>query len=53
MRANYQPDLARGFVALDADDYQTVLDVNLTGTISRCSRASARCSTTAARRTRA
>ncbi len=33
MRANYQPDLARGFVALDADDYQTVLDVNLTGTI--------------------
>ena len=33
MRANFQPDLARGFVALDADDYQTVLDVNLTGTI--------------------
>src|SRR6476660_4895669 len=33
MKANYQPDLARGFVALDADDYQTVLDVNLTGTI--------------------
>ena len=33
MRANYEPDLARGFVALDADDYQAVLDVNLTGTI--------------------
>ena len=33
MKANYQPDLARGFVALDDDDYQSVLDVNLTGTI--------------------
>jgi len=33
MKANYQPDLARGFVDLDADDYQSVLDVNLTGTI--------------------
>ena len=33
MKANFQPDLARGFVALDADDYQAVLDVNLTGTI--------------------
>src|SRR6478609_723199 len=33
MRSNYQPDLACGFVALDPDDYQTVLDVNLTGTI--------------------
>ncbi len=33
MKANYEPDLARGFVALDADDYQAVLDVNLTGTI--------------------
>ena len=39
----------RGFVELDADDWQTVLDVNLTGTSSRCSRASARCSTTAVR----
>jgi NAD(P)-dependent dehydrogenase (short-subunit alcohol dehydrogenase family) len=33
MKANFQPDLARGFVALDADSYQAVLDVNLTGTI--------------------
>ena len=33
MKANRQPDLARGFVALEADDYQAVLDVNLTGTI--------------------
>jgi NAD(P)-dependent dehydrogenase (short-subunit alcohol dehydrogenase family) len=33
MKANFQPDLARGFVALDDDDYQSVLDVNLTGTI--------------------
>jgi NAD(P)-dependent dehydrogenase (short-subunit alcohol dehydrogenase family) len=33
MKANYEPDLARAFVGLDADDYQAVLDVNLTGTI--------------------
>lgn len=33
MRARFQPDLARGFVELDVDEWQTVLDVNLTGTL--------------------
>ena len=33
MRARFEPDPARGFVNLDVDDWQTVLDVNLTGTL--------------------
>src|SRR3954469_1488822 len=33
MRERYEPDRARGFVNLDIDDWQSVLDVNLTGTL--------------------
>jgi NAD(P)-dependent dehydrogenase (short-subunit alcohol dehydrogenase family) len=33
MRERYEPDPARGFVNLDIDDWQSVLDINLTGTL--------------------
>ncbi len=33
MQERFVPDAARGFVNLDVDDWQTVLDVNLTGTL--------------------
>jgi NAD(P)-dependent dehydrogenase (short-subunit alcohol dehydrogenase family) len=33
LRERYETEPARGFVALDVDDWQTVLDVNLTGTL--------------------
>jgi len=33
MRERFEPDPARGFVNLDLDDWQSVLDVNLTGTL--------------------
>ena len=33
MRERYEPDPARGFVKLDIDDWQSVLDINLTGTL--------------------
>ena len=33
MRERYEPDPTRGFVNLDIDDWQSVLDINLTGTL--------------------
>ncbi len=33
MRERYEPDPARGFVNLDIDGWQSVLDINLTGTL--------------------
>ena len=33
MRERFEPDPARGFVNLDVDDWQSVLDINLTGTM--------------------
>ncbi len=33
MQARFEPDPARGFVDLDMDDWQSVLDINLTGTL--------------------
>ncbi len=33
IRERYEPDPARGFVNLDIDDWQSVLDINLTGTL--------------------
>jgi NAD(P)-dependent dehydrogenase (short-subunit alcohol dehydrogenase family) len=33
MRDRFEADPARGFVNLDADDWQSVLDINLTGTL--------------------
>lgn len=33
MRERFEPDPARGFVNLDVDDWQSVLDINLTGTL--------------------
>jgi NAD(P)-dependent dehydrogenase (short-subunit alcohol dehydrogenase family) len=33
MRERFEPDPAQGFVKLDIDDWQSVLDINLTGTL--------------------
>jgi NAD(P)-dependent dehydrogenase (short-subunit alcohol dehydrogenase family) len=33
MKERFEPDPARGFVNLDIDDWQSVLDINLTGTL--------------------
>lgn len=33
MKERWEPDPARGFVNLDIDDWQSVLDINLTGTL--------------------
>ena len=33
MKERFEPDPARGFVNLDMDDWQSVLDINLTGTM--------------------
>lgn len=33
MKARWQPDPVRGFVHLDLDDWQSVIDINLTGTL--------------------
>jgi NAD(P)-dependent dehydrogenase (short-subunit alcohol dehydrogenase family) len=33
MKERFEPDPARGFVNLDIDDWQSVIDINLTGTL--------------------